>query len=583
MSGVMATTKAVVLLLLHAFASRAAGYAPNADNSLLYDWGVYGAYPQVQYESFGASSPWPNVLRSDPKCDDGFLFISPRGRAVQTPGPMILDQQGNLVWMNTEWGQAMDVKVQSYQGEDYMTFWHGTDNGTFGMGYYLMLDSSYEVFKKIVPTGDFSGDLHEFRITERGTALMTIYEKKHGDLSAFDISDGWIIDSLFQEIDIATGELLFQWRASDHYAISQSRAPIGKFGRKELMAFDFFHINSIDQDATGNYLISSRYMCAVACIDARDGHVLWQLGGAANNFTDLSDGAATSFSWQHHASWVDDNTISLFDNGAYNTLRTEDYSSGLLIALDVTDMTAKLKQQYVAPQKFSVGSQGSVQKLHSSGNVLVGWGHTPAFTEFSATGRALCDIHIGAVHLARLGWCKNYRTFKHTWVGKPKTRPAVAVRPKEGALYVSWNGATEVDRWLLQSNTEPSGGRFADHEIITKETFETKFSIPKEASEYIRVAAMDRDGVIIETSLPISRYFETEIPLMSAPSRGRPVSIPLVVGFSVSAIVAIMAFWCFRAVVRQRVTHGFDWVQRHRRAMLYREETKYEALPLQDR
>ncbi|KAM0275759.1 hypothetical protein ACHAQH_007445 [Verticillium albo-atrum] len=573
----------VSLFLLQSFASRAAGYAPNADNSLLYDWGVYGAYPQVQYESLGVSSPWPNVLRSDPKCDDGYLFMSPRGRSVETPGPMILDQQGNLVWMNTEWGQAMDVKVQSYQGEDYITFWHGTDNGTFGMGYYLMLDSSYEVFKKIVPVGDFSGDLHEFRITDHGTALMTIYEKKHGDLSAYGISDGWIIDSLFQEIDIATGELLFQWRASDHYAIAASQAPIGKFGRKELMAFDFFHINSIDQDATGNYLISSRYMCAVAYIDARNGQVLWQLGGAANNFTDLSDGAATSFSWQHHASWVDDSTISVFDNGAYNTLRTENHSSGLMIGLDVANMTAELKQSYVSPQKFSVGSQGSVQKLSSSGNVLVGWGHTPAFTEYSAAGRALCDVHIGAVHLAWLGWCKNYRTFKYPWVGKPKTRPTAAVRPKEGALYVSWNGATNVDRWLLQSSAEPEGKRYADHEIITKETFETRFEIPKEAAEYVRVAAMDRDGTVFETSLPISRYFETEIPLMKAPSRGSPVSISFIVEFSILAVLAIVGTWYFRSVVRQRLTHGVDWVQKHRRAMAYGEETKYEALPLQDR
>ncbi|EEY18402.1 conserved hypothetical protein [Verticillium alfalfae VaMs.102] len=579
-----AATWVSLLLLLQPSTSRAAGagYAPYADNSLLYDWGVYGAYPQVHYESLGASSPWPNVLRSDPKCDDGLLFMAPRGRSVQTPGPMILDQQGNLVWMNTEWGQAMDVKVQSYQGEDYITFWHGTDNGTFGMGYYLMLDSSYEVFKKIVPVGDFTGDLHEFRITDHGTALMTIYEKRRGDLSAYDIADGWLIDSLFQEVDIATGELLFQWRASDHFAVAASRAPIGKFGRKEPTAFDFFHINSIDQDAMGNYLVSSRYMCAVVCIDARNGQVLWQLGGAANNFTDLSDGAATSFSWQHHASWVDESTISVFDNGAYDRLRTSKHSSGLVIALDIATQTAELKQSYVSPQKFSVGSQGSVQTLRKSGNVLVGWGHTPAFTEFSSAGKALCDVHIGAVHLARLGWCKNYRTFKYPWVGKPKTRPTVVVKPKEGALYVSWNGATQVDQWRLQSSTEPGGKRFADHEVITKESFETKFEIPKEAAEYVRVAAMDLDGTIFATSMPISRYFATEIPLMKAPSRGSSISISFVVEFSILALLAIVGTWYFRSVVRQRLTHGVDWVQRHRRAMAYGEETKYEALPLQD-
>jgi hypothetical protein len=32
----------------------------------------------------------------------------------------------------------------------------------------------------------------------------------------------YIWDSLFQEIDIETNELLFQWRASDHYSMDEN-------------------------------------------------------------------------------------------------------------------------------------------------------------------------------------------------------------------------------------------------------------------------------------------------------------------------------------------------------------------------
>lgn len=121
-----------------------------ADNSYLYDWGVFGAYPRNHYKSFDSASPWPNVLNSDPRCDAGYLFIEPRGSSVAKPGPVILDKNGNLVWTEQKWGQAMDVKVQTYQGNDYITFWTGSDNGTFGSGNYLMvsLGSAEQLLEK---------------------------------------------------------------------------------------------------------------------------------------------------------------------------------------------------------------------------------------------------------------------------------------------------------------------------------------------------------------------------------------------------------------------------------------------------
>jgi hypothetical protein len=123
--------------------SKASAPAPAAqpyiDNSYLYDWGWHGTFPRSSYKSFGAESPKPNLLRTDERCYDGYTFIEPRGQYVEAPGPIIIDNTGNLVWMQTKWGQAMDVKVQAYNGKDYITFWHGTDNGTFGEGYYMMV------------------------------------------------------------------------------------------------------------------------------------------------------------------------------------------------------------------------------------------------------------------------------------------------------------------------------------------------------------------------------------------------------------------------------------------------------------
>lgn len=521
----------------------AAAASAAAHNSYWYDWGLYGAYPRVSYNSFASASPWLNILKSDERCDAGYTLIEPRGDSVPYPGPIILDNEGNLVWMETKYGQAMDLKVQTYKGNDYLTFWHGGDSGWFGRGYYLMLDSSYNVFKNVTAAGNLDGDLHEFQITPQGTALLTAYDAQDADLSAYGVDNGQIYDSIFQEIDLETGELIFEWHASEHFAVTDSLAPYEQYKG----AWDFFHINSVDKDPlTGNYLVSSRYMCAVAYIDGTTGEVLWQLGGKHNSFTDLSEGHATDFSWQHHSRIHHENPddatkalVTIFDNGAYYTksLLRASHSRGLLVDVDTEAMTAKLRHGLVSPQEFLVPSQGSVNILPGTGNVLVGWGHHPAWTEYDgATGDVLCDVHLGATHLTAYSRVKNYRTFKSKWVGRPETSPDAVLKTDEEAIYVSWNGATEVAGWLVQSMWDDDGedediydkdleGGFKRNEEnttfgytrdiiqVTKDGFETRIDLAElEVASYIQVVAVDANGnelgcsevIDVETGLYLS-------------------------------------------------------------------------------
>ena len=374
----------------------------------------------------------------------------------------------------------------------------------------------------VTPVGDFAGDLHEFRITDDGNALMTIYHKKEVDMSGYGFSRGWIFDSLFQEVSLETGELLFEWNASSHYAVHDTEAPIGDDGQSADRPFDFFHINSIDKDVNGDYLISSRYMCAVMCISHKDGRVLWQLGGKDNQFEDLSGGSATDMSWNHHAAWYKNTTLTLFDNGSNGRQETAKFSRGLMIDLNINQMTATLVHAYVAPLGLLAPSQGSVQVLPNE-NVLVGWGHTPAFTEYSLDGEVLCDTHFGAVWFANLGWAKNYRTFKYNWVGRPSQPPDVAVRPSEGAVYVSWNGATEVKSWLLESAKTIDGEFSKQARPVAKKTFETRIAIPGDAHEFLRAVAFDAAGERLGVTEVVRQWEETVTVMLTAPSRGTPL------------------------------------------------------------
>lgn len=65
------------------------------------------------------------------------------------------------------------------------------------------------------------GDYHEFSITPQNTAVVTAYVRTPWNLTAYGREDGYIWDCVFQEIDIASGELLFEWHASDHFKFDQ--------------------------------------------------------------------------------------------------------------------------------------------------------------------------------------------------------------------------------------------------------------------------------------------------------------------------------------------------------------------------
>lgn len=492
--------------------------------------GDLGYYPTREYATApDVRSPETNWVQWDERCDDGLLyFITPRGYSEPRPGPMILDRTGELVWAhhfeNKFGGQAYDFMVQQYDGEDYLTFWLGDDliRG-HGSGAYYMLNSSYDIVHKVTGANGMSADLHEFLITPEGTALMTIYSVVPGDVSMFrefdpeeneaDMEPNWIWECAFQEVDIATGELVFEWRASEHYSITETYRGIGPGGVK-TDPFDWFHINSMAKDELGNFLISARYTHSLTYIDGRTKEIIWQLGGKQNDFMDHSGGNATNFAWQHDARFVPLDTfpnlytppdekpgsttklISVFDNAAED----KHYGYGLVISrglllevtyptpgsthakrpgmghiantlVDVDDplkMPMKMEsinrtdptysvrviKSYENPQGIRSSSQGSMQILPQGPGrdpkVMIGYGLNAVFTEFDANGTALCDAHFAARSSWERGDMQSYRSYKFDWHGYPETAPSADLTDDDSEVYVSWNGATEVATWVLQ-------------------------------------------------------------------------------------------------------------------------------------
>jgi len=471
-----------------------------------YDLGFFGAYRTQSYVSFDLDSPQASIVRWDESCDSGYIFLDPSGNSVNHRGPLIVDAKGNLIWTSDQFETTTNLKLQRYKGEQYLTFWAGQKAKTSGTGAYYMMDQNYTVVHKVDAVGDgMHGDLHEFKITKDDTALLTVYNQTNADLTGmgwFRTKDGWITDSIFQEVDLATGELLFQWSAAEHFRadLSYMTNPFG--GYSEGIPFDFFHINSVDKDSQGNYLICSRHFHSVMTVDGKTGEVLWELGGHSNDFKDLSDGKASDFSWQHDARWVSEKEglLSLFDNGVAWPHVDVPYSEGRIIHVDVENRTAELVHSYVSLAKARSSSQGSVQPitaLNGEEHIFIGWGSSAMYSEFTVDGELLCETHFAASGLWWWERIKSYRAFKApSWSATPAGWDPTA-KIEIGTLYVSWNGATDVAFWELQGQNDEEDGanEWQSVDILEKEAFEESFILPSDEGSFTqyRAVALDRD------------------------------------------------------------------------------------------
>ena len=280
-----------------------------------------------------------------------YFILAPAGLPVTgpgVPGLMIMDRDGGIVWYSPNTGfparkgqGRMDLKVQSYRGQPVLTWWEGQVIKGYGEGKAVIADTSYRTIATIDAGNGLQADLHEFVISPQDTALITAYRPRTTDLSKIGgPAQGVALSGVVQEIDIATGKVLFEWDSLDHIPVTDTYTPFA--GGTKAAPFDYLHINSIAIAPDGDLLLSARNTCAVYKISRPGGRVVWRLGGRQSSFT---MGPGTRFYFQHHARPHGASTLSLFDDGGAPP-QIEKQSRAILLDLDTSAMTATLRRQF---------------------------------------------------------------------------------------------------------------------------------------------------------------------------------------------------------------------------------------------
>lgn len=424
-----------------------------------------------------------------------YIFLGNKayqGQPVGQPGPIIAEREGEIVWFKpVSDGQVLDFNVQSYKGKPVLTWWQGITATGIGKGTCYIADSSYSVIATVKAGHGLEADIHEFNLTSQGTALITAYRQRSADLSALGgKTKGTVWSGVVQEIDIATGDVVFQWDSLDHVPVTETQQAFS--GGTATNPFDYFHINSIDVAPDGDLIVSSRNAWTVYKIGRHDGAIRWRLGGKKSDFT---IGTGARFYWQHHPRTHGTDLLTLFDNGS--SPAEEPQSRGLLLRLDTAGKRVTLERAYTNPARLLADNQGSVQLLPDN-RVFVGWGAEPYFTEYDADGSILLNGQLPVGD-------QSYRAFTADWAGFPTDRPAVVAtaNPARGsAVYVSWNGATEVATWeVLAGSKESSMAVVASQ---PRSGFETVISA-NSTGPYFAVTAHDAAGKLLGQSATVMK------------------------------------------------------------------------------
>jgi EmrB/QacA subfamily drug resistance transporter len=452
----------------------------------------------------------PRLRRTQPAASSalapGYIFTANFYDLNEPPmigqsGPLILDRNLQPVWFDPVPRRmvASNLSLQTWEGKPALAWWQGvvTNTGSTESGEDVVVNRHYQTVARLKGKDGWILTLHEMVI--RGDDVWVTANKNIPiDLSHYGGAyNGALIDSAVQEYNLKTGQLLRTWDALEHIPLSDSYASEPTNG----FPWDAYHVNSISLGENGTFLVSMRNTWAAYLVNIATGKIEWTLGGKHSSF---SFGRGAVFGWQHDVKFGQGSTITLFDDhccqqtGGGTSVHATAPSRGVILDVDQSTHRVTLAAQYDGGGEFETEYMGSTQPLHN-GNVFIGWGSEPYFSEFSRSGKLLFEGEFPRPDLT-------YRATLQQWVGLPLTDPAGAARRDGGGrgtvVYASWNGATEVRAWQVLAG--PGAGHLKTVAEAARAGFETAIPLPASHVATLRVQALDADGRVLGTSRPFT-------------------------------------------------------------------------------
>ncbi|KAJ5358717.1 uncharacterized protein N7496_011130 [Penicillium cataractarum] len=465
---------------------------------------------------------WEITHHDRTRAAPGYWFVAPYGQiSPENPtqkyqqyqvGPYIYDNDGMLIWAGAPLYDNRNVfdfrPVTNIDEETHLSFILNWEAGN-SKGSGIILDKNYKLEKEVGVLNDLHDfNMHEFNVLPGGkTALACTYRNQEINMADFGrpTEQSWVVTGGFVELDTETSEVLVQWDTFDKIALHESNmfhswdSPSGPPG------WDYVHINAVDKNAAGDYIISLRFTNTIYGISGEDGHIMWRLGGAESDFA-----MDFTFSKQHDVKFVSSNgthhVISFLNNASDERGNDENLSAALFVELDTIAMTATVIKRINRPDSGLTRLRGSVQLLPND-NVFIGWSERGYQSEHAPNGDLLMTARFVSERYS------TYRAYKGEFIGRPTALPDVVASVYGTSdedittlIHVSWNGATDVVGWKFYAQAYDHGSPVLIGQA-NKTDFETMYIVDG-YMDWITAEAIDKNGNVMSAS----RVIRSEIP-----------------------------------------------------------------------
>ncbi len=441
----------------------------------------------------------------------GLMFLDPLADSnsshpeVGHAGALIDDLHGNPVWFHPAPGHDVDLDFHedTVGGKPVLAYWEGQVSTTQAPGEvaggplpgskWVILNQQYHQIATLPGQDGWQPDLHELIGGPGDDVIYTVERARAANLTAFGgPANGEFEDNGVQEVDLATGQVVYTWDMAAHVRLAQSIEPPPP-ATSTGNVWDPFHLNSIQLQPDGSLLLSARDTWSIYDVNptAPTGLPNWTLD-AKPKATDstFTFGPGAAFSWQHDARLQSNGQLTMFDDhccllgrNAKGVLPT---ARGLILNLDMTAHTATVAESYSHTPGLVVPTQGSMQILPGN-QAFIGWGQQPLISDYSTSGQLLWEASLPTSD-------SSYRALIQSWTGSPTTKPAIAVHRsgKKANVYVSWNGANQVTRWRLYYGT--SKHHLKKLGTVSHHGFETVIHLGHVTTGYVQIRALSSKG-----------------------------------------------------------------------------------------
>ena len=154
-------------------------------------------------------------------------------------------------------GRAFNLQVNEYNGEPHLSYWQGAADAVRGegAGAGIILTQSYKSIARVKSINNKPAmDLHELHVLDgkrqAATAIYTIYKPTLHNWTMPDatVREIWVTTGMFQEVEVDTGRLVFEWSSINFVDPKLSTTPLNvtdetNNGLRSNTSWDYLYVS----------------------------------------------------------------------------------------------------------------------------------------------------------------------------------------------------------------------------------------------------------------------------------------------------------------------------------------------------